>query len=112
MEGRICGIDFSGVVLEAARGSPFKPGDLVYGTVPPFTGSMAEIVVTPSDFIAIKPKTLSHAKAAAVPLVGLSILEMFDDLRLTSDDHVLVIGASGGTGHVGEYVDGHMYKYV
>lgn len=99
VDQRICGIDFSGIVISAPKESGFKPGDAVYGTIPPFSGSFCEYVLAPSDFIALKPKNLTFAEAAVVPLVGLTTLQAFDDCHLKPGMHVLVLGASGGTGH-------------
>lgn len=100
VDNRICGIDFSGIVVEAPNYSRYKVGDEVYGTIPPFHGSFAEYVRAPSDFISHKPKCLKHYEAAVVPLVGLTTLQVFEDNLLSAGQHVLVIGASGGTGHV------------
>jgi NADPH:quinone reductase-like Zn-dependent oxidoreductase len=97
---RICGIDFAGIVTEAQPGSGFIAGDEVFGTVPPSLGSFAEVVRVPTDFINLKPKNLTFKESAACPLVGLTIVQMFEEVRLTKGKHVLVIGASGGTGHV------------
>lgn len=96
---RICGIDFSGIVINAPKDSGFNPGDAVYGTIPPFSGSFCEYVLAPSDFISLKPKNITFAEASVVPLVGLTTLQAFEDNHLHSGMHVLVLGASGGTGH-------------
>jgi NADPH:quinone reductase-like Zn-dependent oxidoreductase len=99
VDERICGIDFSGVVVSAPKESEFKPGDAVYGTIPPFSGSFCEYVLAPSDFIAHKPTNLTFAEAAVVPLVGLTTLQALEDCQIREGSHVLVLGASGGTGH-------------
>lgn len=99
VDERICGIDFSGIVINAPKESGFKPGDHVYGTIPPFSGSFCEYVLAPSDFIALKPKTLTFSEAAVVPLVGLTTLQALEDCHMKPGMHVLVLGASGGTGH-------------
>jgi NADPH:quinone reductase-like Zn-dependent oxidoreductase len=97
--GNICGIDFSGVVMNDCPGSGFKTGDEVFGTIPPFVGSLAEYVLAPADCIAHKPHNMTHAEASVVPLVGLTTLQAFDDNGIQPGMHVLVLGASGGTGH-------------
>jgi hypothetical protein len=99
VDQRICGIDFSGIVISAPKESGFNPGDAVYGTIPPFSGSFCEYVLAPSDFIALKPKNLSFAEAAVVPLIGLTTLQALEDCHMKPGMHVLVLGASGGTGH-------------
>jgi NADPH:quinone reductase-like Zn-dependent oxidoreductase len=99
VEGRICGIDFSGVVVEAPPRCGYKAGDAVFGTIPPFCGSFAEYVRAPTDFISRKPNNMSFAEACALPLVGLTVLQAFEDNNLLAGQHVLVLGASGGTGN-------------
>lgn len=99
VEGRICGIDFSGEVVEALPGSGYKAGDEIFGTIPPFCGSFAEYVRAPTDFINHKPKNMSFAESCTLPLVGLTVLQAFEDNNLMAGQHVLVLGASGGTGH-------------
>ena len=99
VEDRICGIDFSGVVVEAPLHCGYTAGDAVFGTIPPFCGSFAEYVRAPTDFISHKPKNMSFAEACALPLVGLTVLQAFEDNNLKAGQHVLVLGASGGTGH-------------
>jgi NADPH:quinone reductase-like Zn-dependent oxidoreductase len=108
LEGRICGIDVSGTVIDCDPSSPFKVGDEVYGTVPPALGSYAEYVRVPSDFVYYKPSNLSHVEAAAVPLVGLTLTQIFSDHRLSPGMRLCVLGASGGTGHVAVQLGRHL----
>ncbi|CAF3293166.1 unnamed protein product [Rotaria socialis] len=100
VEGRICGIDFSGVVVEAPSDCGYAPGDAVFGTIPPFCGSFAEYVRAPTDFISHKPRNVSFVEASALPLVALTTMQAFDDNNLKIGQHVLILGASGGTGHI------------
>lgn len=100
VDNRICGIDFSGVVEEAPNHCPYKKGDEIFGTIPPFSGSLAEFVRVPTDFINHKPKNLSFSQACAIPLVALTVLQAFEDNHLKPGQNVLVLGGSGGTGHV------------
>ena len=105
--GRICGIDFAGVVVEAPDGCGFSVGDEVFGSIPPTEmvageggGSFAEAVRCPTDCIHFKPENMSWEAASAVPLVGLTVLQAFRDAKLQAGQHVCIVGASGGTGHV------------
>lgn len=100
IEGSVCGIDFSGVVEEAEAGSGFSVGDRVFGTVPPLGGTFAEVIRVPTDSLARMPENLDFAQACVIPLVGLTALQAFQDNRLQPGQHVLILGASGGTGHV------------
>ena len=47
-----------------------------------------------------KPSSLTHAEAAALPLVGTTAVQAFWEHGLKEGQRVLVIGASGGVGHV------------
>ena len=107
LNGRMCGIDFAGVVVEAPDGCGFSPGDEVFGSIPPTKivvgesgGSFAEVVRCPADCIHLKPENMSWEAASAVPLVGLTVLQAFREAKLQANQHVCVVGASGGTGHV------------
>ena len=95
------GFDFSGVVHQVPTGEecPYRIGDKVFGTVPPFTGTFCEYQNVPLDQVHYMPSTLTFVQAAAVPLTGLTCLQSFALGSVDSNSHVLVIGASGGTGH-------------
>ncbi|KAJ8612845.1 hypothetical protein CTAYLR_002085 [Chrysophaeum taylorii] len=82
--GHGVGFDFSGVT---------ESGDAVFGILGPFQGSVSEFVrISPSQ-VAPKPKSLSFVEAAALPVCGLTSLAL-------RGERVLVIGASGGVGHL------------
>mmetsp|Transcript_40478 Transcript_40478/g.114642 ORF Transcript_40478/g.114642 Transcript_40478/m.114642 type:complete len:381 (-) Transcript_40478:116-1258(-) len=101
LDGKTPGFDFSGVVEQAPPGSRFRQGDHVFGTVPPFVGSLQEYVVAPEDQLALKPQHLSFHEAAALPLVGITAMQALrDDHKLSSGQRLLVVGASGGVGHI------------
>ena len=101
VEGAGVGFDFSGIVVRAPAASALREGDAVFGTAPPMTGSFAEEIIVPLDQVAPKPRSLSFAEAAALPLVGLTALQsLVHDNGLCQGQHLLVIGASGGVGHV------------
>ena len=82
VRGRICGIDFSGIVVEAPTSCEYKAGDAVFGKNPPLCGSFAKYVPAPTDFISHKPKNVSFAEECAVPSVGLTVLQVFEDNNL------------------------------
>lgn len=66
----IPGFDFAGVCVQAPSSSPYQVGDRVFGTMPPFGGTLAEYVCAPLDQVAPMPAALSYEQAAALPLVG------------------------------------------
>jgi NADPH:quinone reductase-like Zn-dependent oxidoreductase len=76
--------------------SGFSPGDAVYGIG---QASFAEYALAPVGKLAAKPKNLSFAQAAAVPISGLTALQAVRDHgRVRAGEQVLIIGASGGVG--------------
>ena len=100
VEGKGVGFDFSGVVSEAPPSSSFKKGDEVYGTMPPTGGSIAEYISVPVHQLSLKPKNLSHEEASTLPLSGLTCIQSFTDHKLSAGQTILIIGASGGVGHL------------
>ncbi len=98
---RIVGSDISGVVVEVGREvTKFQPGDEVYTFLNPIAGgACAEYAVVPESSAAIKPKNITHAEAAGVPIAGLTALQALRDLgEIQAEKKVLINGASGGVG--------------
>ncbi|GAA4855250.1 NADP-dependent oxidoreductase [Kitasatospora terrestris] len=100
----VLGWDVSGVVEEVVPGvTDLKVGDEVYGMplFPRQAGTYAEYVAAPSRQFARKPKGLSHAEAAALPLAGLTAWQsLVDGARLQAGQRVLIHAAGGGVGHL------------
>ncbi|MFI7167330.1 zinc-binding alcohol dehydrogenase family protein [Rhodococcus erythropolis] len=60
-------------------------------------GTYAELVRVPTESVAPKPRGLSWAQAAALPLVGLTTYRaLFTRGRLRAGENLLVLGAGGG----------------
>ena len=97
---RPLGFDASGVVLSAgARATQFKPGDAVYARASRDTiGTFAERIALPQEFVALKPGAISHAEAAALPLVGLTTLQGFGRVRAAAGQRILIHAGAGGIG--------------
>jgi NADPH:quinone reductase-like Zn-dependent oxidoreductase len=97
----IPGWDFSGVVEAAGPGvTRLKKGDEVYAR-PDIArnGAYAEYIVAKESEVALKPKTLDHVHAAAIPLAALTAWQaLFDTAGLQAGQKVLIHGASGGVG--------------
>ena len=118
--GHTPGFDFSGTVEDVAAGASVSIGDDVFGfacnpaklLVTRLHGSMAEYVLAPLNQLAKKPAALSHTEAAALPLVGTTAMQAFKQHRLRRGQRVLVIGASGGVGHVAVQVARHLGAHV
>jgi NADPH2:quinone reductase len=102
-EPRILGYDAAGTVV--ATGSDvllFAPGDEVYyaGTIDR-PGTDAQFHVVDERIVGHKPRTLSFAQAAALPLTTITAWEsLFDRFRLNPESSgvLLVVGAAGGVG--------------
>ncbi|MES2277217.1 MAG: NAD(P)-dependent alcohol dehydrogenase [Bacteroidota bacterium] len=95
------GIDFSGVVENAGSLiGRFKKGDEVIGILDSFKGeALADYIVVQEKNIVIKPGNNSFEEAAALPVTGLSALEIIDQLAaIGPNQEVLINGASGGIG--------------
>ena len=97
----IPGWDVSGVIEAAGPGATrLKPGDQVYSR-PDLSrdGSYAEYVVVKESEVALKPKSIDHVNAAAIPLAALTAWQsLFDAAKLAAGQTVLIHGAAGGVG--------------
>jgi NADPH:quinone reductase-like Zn-dependent oxidoreductase len=100
----IPGWDVSGVVESAGPGATrLKAGDEVYSR-PDLArdGAYAEYIAVRESEVALKPKSLDHTHAAAIPLTGLTAWQaLFDAGKLSAGQTVLIHGAAGGVGHLG-----------
>ena len=91
------------MVEEAPQTWRFRPGDEVFGMplFPRAANAYAEIVSAPALHLALKPASLSHVEASALPVVGLTAWQGLVDLGgVSAGDRVLVHGGGGGVGHV------------
>jgi NADPH:quinone reductase-like Zn-dependent oxidoreductase len=98
----IPGWDVSGVIVELGPSvEGFKIGDEVYGKLDTERdGAYAEYVIAHADNIALKPKTIGHVHAAAVPIAALTAWQSLFDLgNLAKGQTVLIHTAAGGVGH-------------
>jgi NADPH:quinone reductase-like Zn-dependent oxidoreductase len=97
-------MDFSGVIKQVGEGvsSDFKQGDEVYGrpgVINGGSGAFAEKALAKTESIANKPKRLSHAETAALPLVGVSAWRaLVENIRLSKGQRILIHGGAGGIG--------------
>ena len=95
------GIDFSGVVEQTGSAvTRFTAGDAVIGLLDVFKGgALAEYIAVKETDIAPKPATISFEQAAALPVTGLSTLQIIDQLAAVGPNQdVLINGATGGIG--------------
>lgn len=97
--------DVAGIIEEIGNGvSEFKIEDEVYGCaggVKGESGALAEFMLVDAKLIAHKPKSLSMAEAAALPLVTITAWEaLFEKIKISSGQKILVHGGTGGVGHI------------
>ncbi|MFC7546876.1 NAD(P)-dependent alcohol dehydrogenase [Plantactinospora sp. GCM10030261] len=97
---RIRGRDFAGRVEAVGTDvRQVRPGDAVFGDLGDANGAFAEYVCVPEALVAPKPVNLTSRQAAALPLAGTTaLMGLCDAGRITSGQHVLINGASGGVG--------------
>lgn len=101
----LLGADVAGVVDAVGPGvNGFAAGDRVYGCVGGLRGlpgTYAEYVAADARLLAPAPATLTLHEAAALPLVALTAWEgLIEKARVAAGQRVLVIGGTGGVGHV------------
>ena len=93
--------EVSGVVSDIGSGvTEFTPGDEVCGLIGfERDGAAADYVAVPAADLAIRPSTVSHAIAAALPLAGLTAMQaLTDHAAVQPGESVLVHGGAGGVG--------------
>lgn len=84
----------------------FAPGDEVwYAGALGRPGSNSEFQLVDERIVALKPRTLDNASAAALPLTAITAWELlFDRLGVTrggnEGDTLLIVGAAGGVGSI------------
>ncbi len=97
----IPGWDVSGVIEAVGPGATrLKPGDEVYSR-PDLSrdGTYAEYVVVKESEVALKPKSIDHTTAAAIPLAALTAWQaLYDGAKLSAGQTLLIHGAAGGVG--------------
>lgn len=109
---KVLGWDAVGeVVATGEAATQFKPGDAVYyaGDLNR-QGSNAEFQLVDERLVGSKPKSLSAAEAAALPLTTITAWELlFEHLAIKqqspdstekSNEVILVVGAAGGVGSI------------
>lgn len=99
----ILGVDVSGTIEEVGEGvTDFSPGDSVYTRAGVYRdGAYAEYVLALAADVTVKPKSLDHIHAAALPHVTLTAWQGLIELAdLSPGQTVLIHAAAGGVGHI------------
>ncbi|KAA8548096.1 hypothetical protein F0562_004643 [Nyssa sinensis] len=100
------GYDVAGVVVKiGSQVKKFKEGDEVYGHInekpleyPKQFGSLAEYTAVEEKLLAPKPKNLSFAEAASLPLAIETAYEGLERSGFSAGKSILVLGGAGGVG--------------
>eukprot|EP00761_Pharyngomonas_kirbyi_P011925 gb/GECH01011951.1/.p1 GENE.gb/GECH01011951.1/~~gb/GECH01011951.1/.p1 ORF type:complete len:398 (+),score=106.14 gb/GECH01011951.1/:1-1194(+) len=102
----ILGFDGAGVIVKTgSQVSQYSVGDevVVYKkALPPTNGTYAEYCVASVDSITKKPTNMTFEEATTLPLVGVTSWQsLVKSACLREGESVLVLGGSGGVGHIG-----------
>ncbi|KAL1819496.1 hypothetical protein ACET3Z_014365 [Daucus carota] len=111
------GYDVAGVVVEVGiQVKKLKVGDEVYGNVneTPLqnckrSGTLAEFTAVEEHLVAIKPKNLSLAEAASLPLALSTAYQGFELTEFTPGKSVLILGGAGGVGSLAIQLAKHVF---
>ncbi len=110
------GYDISGVVSAIGNNvTMFKVGDEVYTGLEYGLGSgaFAEFAVIPQTHLAYKPRNCNHAKAASLPVAGLTALQAFTHIyKLQKGQKVLIHAGAGGVGTLAIQLAKHLGAIV
>ena len=107
------GVTFSGTVIATGDGATrFAIGEPVFGALN--RGGHAEYIAVPeAAAIAAKPRSLTHAQAAALPFGAATADHFLRNLgKLRAGERVLITGASGAVGHAGIQIARALGAYV
>jgi NADPH:quinone reductase-like Zn-dependent oxidoreductase len=93
------GWECAGVVVscgEGVAGYAQGAGVLAYAQD---RGAYAEVVACPAEWCAPKPASMTMAQAAALPVCGLTAIQVLNnELKLQPGERLLILGAGGTTG--------------
>lgn len=98
---QILGMELSGVIAEKGNHvTNFEIGDEVYGDTSEFGfGSFAEYIALNPKAVRLKPKSISHEQAVALPhAFGLAYQGLVTKGQIKRNQKVLINGAGGGVG--------------
>jgi NADPH:quinone reductase-like Zn-dependent oxidoreductase len=99
----ILGRDGAGTIVDVGSNvSDFQPGDRVYAFGPPNPEAnlYAEYATEKAEDVALIPENLSMEEAGALATDAVTALCGLNQLKLEEGEKLLILGASGGLGHL------------
>ncbi|KRN11195.1 NADP-dependent oxidoreductase [Liquorilactobacillus mali] len=114
----VLGWDTAGIITQVgAKVADFKVGDKIFARPDIYIdgkkGTYAQYVAVKEDKLALKPDEITFEAAAAVPLAGLTALQVIvDRLKVKKGDKVLIQGGAGGVGLFAIQIAKHLGAYV
>jgi NADPH:quinone reductase-like Zn-dependent oxidoreductase len=111
------GGDIAGTIAEVGENViGFTIGDNVYGQASILgggSGAYAEYATTKATQIAKMPEGLDFTDAAALPLTGLSALQVIEDhIHIQAGQKILIHGGAGGIGSIAIQIAKHHGAYI
>lgn len=98
----ILGRELSGIVEKTGSAvTDFRIGDEVFCACGSMgsNGSYATHILVPQEIAVRKPRSISFEQAAALPVVGITALQVLNRISIRPDTRILVTGASSGVGN-------------
>lgn len=99
----VLGSDGAGIVAAVGPNvERFKIGDRVYGYVydNPKGGFYAEYAAVSESSVALIPANVKSTEAGALAVSGITALRGLEELGIEKGQSIMIVGASGGVGHV------------
>lgn len=111
----VMGFDVSGTITQIGKDvTGLNVGDEVFARPnQDDAGAIAEVARVKSNELALKPKNITHAQAASVPLAGLTAWQaLITKGNLKEGDKVLIHAGSGGVGTLAIQIAKHFGAHV
>ncbi|WKL49590.1 NADP-dependent oxidoreductase [Flavobacterium pectinovorum] len=113
----VIGGDFAGIIVSAGEGvTDLIAGDEVYGQSSQAlggSGSLADYTIVRSDKLVKRPKKITMAEAASLPMAGASVIQALEDhMKLQSGQKILIHGGTGSIGSLAIQLAKHHGAFV